>query len=231
MSEDKRYPNPEDLDLPDAGDPSPDAMFYLGWVVQHARLWVACTVLITLLAASLALNLFQLKTYEPSTEFVDLNSGYPVIVNAEGEVEVDGTLYRPVHMRAVVQSFIENRYGYNWQNLQKINRAIEFMAPSAVDIEREKIREADLGNRVYNARATWDLAIDMSAWKVQALGSGQFKVTVPGTAYILDNFRHTDPENPFPKRFTADLTVRTTTISDSNPFGYEIVETGRDIIY
>lgn len=230
-SDRKGYPSAEELEFPTSADLSPDATYYLGWQVQHSRLWLFCLLLVALLAGSLVLNLLQAKRYQPTVAYVELDNGYPVIVNASGEVEVDGKVYRPVHLRRVVTSFIENRYGYNWQDLQKINRAIDFMSPAAVNAEREKIREADLGNRIYNTKAVWRLVLDVDNWNVTALGNGRFKVTVPGTAYINDAFRHTDPENPFPKKFTAEVVVATTAVSELNPFGYEIVETGRDIIF
>lgn len=227
----KGYPNPEDLEIPDPGDISPDQTYAFGWIIQHARLWLACLGLFLALLASIALNIVQAVRYRPVVVWYEFQSGYLVAYNERGEQMIDGVVYRPGPLRAVVRNFIENRYGYDWRDLNKINSAIRYLSPEAVPEEQKKIQEAELGSRIYSVRATWRLELDMDRMQVQALGKGRFRVRVPGTAYINDALNYPDPAKPYPKPFIAEVTVATVPATETNPWGYQIVGTGRDIIY
>jgi hypothetical protein len=226
-----KYPSPDELNLPEPGHISPDQTYYIGWLTQHYRLWAMVGVLTALLISSIAANFMQAKRYVPVIRYVTLDHGYPVLVSAEGEFMVDGHVYHPGPMRALVKSFIEHRYAYNWQDLQKINRAVDHLSARAQEVERGKIAELDLPGRVFAVRATWRLELDMDQWQVQALGNGRFRVKIPGTAKVNDALRHTDPANPFLRKFEIDLVIATVPRTEANVFGYEIVETGPDILH
>src|SRR5690606_23663039 len=106
-------------------------------------------------------------------------------------------------------TFVEARYGYDYRNLNKINRAIEFMTREAVELEQAKINGLNLPRRIYNGQWVYKLDFTTDNWTVEPLGQGRFRITVSGKALINDAMTHTDINNPFPKPFDAMIEVAT----------------------
>lgn len=174
--------------------------------------------------------LMQVNKYQPAVEIVTLDGGYPVVWNDAGNPVIDDVEYVPARLRAVVESFIEHRYEYDWQNLTKINTALRLMSDDAQAAEREKFLDLNPRETIVATQTKVELDLDYSNWEVSALGEGRFEVSVPGEALITDAVRNTDPRNPLVKPFTVDLTVETVKPTDINPLGYRIIATGRDIL-
>lgn len=224
----KGYPKPESLELPIAAS-SPDQDYFQPWLVQHARLWVSLGVVLLALIGSISLNIVQAVRYQPVTRFVTFVGGLPVEITSEG-MQIDGYTYSPQRLRAFVKTFVLYRYGYDWEHLDRLNEAIRLMSEQAVSIEGQKIRNLDVATRIYGTRAKYHLEIDLDNMDVVALGDGRFEVRVPGRASITDNIRHTDVAAPFIKPFAIRLVVATSRITENNPYGYVVVETGEDTV-
>ena len=152
-----------------------------------------------------------------------------MVWNDYGNLVIDDREYVPARLRAVVMSFIENRYGYDYQNLQKINSALRLMSESAQIEERERIRALDLTNTVVANRVKKDVRPDYSRWRVVPLGGGRFDIEVP-IQVATTSTDHPDPRNPLITSHVINLTVQTVPATDINPLGYVIVSTGRDIL-
>lgn len=225
-----RYPTPDQIELPPPDEISQDQAFYLGWQVQHNRLWLAYAISLVVNAVLVATMFLTTTKYRPAIQYVTLEGGYPVVWNDVGNVVVGGTEYVPARLRAVVSNFIKYRYEYDWQNPQKINTALALMSDDAQAAEREKFFALQPRETIVEARMKVELQPDYSNWSVVALGNGRFEVTVPGTARITDAVRNPDPHNPLVKSFTATLTIQTVPATDTNPLGYVIISTGRDIL-
>lgn len=208
---------------------SPDQDYFQPWLVQHARLWVGAGLITLALIGNISLNIIQALRYKPTTELVTFIGGFPVTMTSEG-AEIDGYSYIPQRLRGLVRTFIQYRYSYDWENLDRLNDATQLMSQEAISIEGEKINNSDLASRVYATRAKYRLNIDMDNMDVVALGGGRFEVRVPGTASITDNVRYTNVAMPFTKPFTIRLVVATSRITDSNPYGYVVIETGEDTV-
>lgn len=225
-----QYPSEDSIQLPDPGQSSPDQEYYYGWMVQHNRLWIA-TGFLAILSAFLAFTLFLATVrYQPEVEYVTLDGGYPVVWSDHGHVVIDDYEYVPPRLRAVVMNFIENRYGYDFQNLERINSALRLMSEEAASEERDKIRRADLGSNVLEPQMEVTLHPDYTNWRVVPLGQGRFQVTVPGEMEITDAERYPDPDHPHVQNFEVELTLQTVPATDTNPLGYVIVGTGPDIL-
>lgn len=225
-----RYPNPDQIELPPPDEISPDQDYYLGWNVQHNRVWLAFVASV-ILNVILALAIFSsISKYRPVIQYVTLEGGYPVVWNEAGNPVIDGTEYVPARLRAVVMNFIENRYAYDWQNLQKINTAFALMSDEAQAAERDKFFALQPRETIVATRMKVELQPDYSNWSVVALGEGRFEVTVPGVAHITDAVRNPDPRSPLVRPFKITLTVQTVPATETNPLGYVIISTGRDIL-
>jgi len=218
------------VELPPPDEISQDQAYYLGWSVQHTRLWLA-------FVASLIVNIVLVVTmftsvakYQPAVQYVTLEGGYPVVWNEAGNPVIGDTEYVPARLRAVVMNFIEYRYGYDWQNIQRINTALALMSQEAQAAERQKFFDLQPRETIVATRTKVELKPDYAQWKVVALGDGRFEVSVPGEARITDAVRYTDPANPLVKPFTVTLAVQTVQATDTNPLGYVIISTGRDIL-
>lgn len=227
-----QYPSPDQIELPEPDEISPDQSYYLGWLVQHARLWLVVAGLGVLNVLLVVALLVQGMKFEPSVQYVTLEGGgYPVLWNERGNPVIDDVEYVPARMRAVVRTFIENRYGYDYQNLSRLNSALRLMSDEAREAELAKIDAIDLRTNVVQAEMKVALNIDWTNWDVVSQGDGVFQVTVAGEALITDAFRNPDPDNPMSRPFSTTLVVRTVPASDTNPLGYQIISTGRDIIF
>lgn len=230
MSDIRQYPTPDQLELPELDEISPDQSVYISWIAQHNRIFlsfVASFVLNIILALSLVT---QASKFKPYIQYVTLEGGYPVVWNEHGNPVIDGVEYVPPRLRAVVRNFIEHRYGYDWQNLTKINTALRLMSSEAQAVERQKFLDLNPQETIVATRMRVTLHPDYANWKVVALGNGRFEVEVPGEAHIVDAFRNPDPNNPFVRPFIVKLTVQTVEASDVNPLGYVVIATGRDIL-
>lgn len=230
MSETGRYPTPDQIELPEPDEVSPDQAFYLSWIAQHNRLtlFLAASVVLNVI---LAVSLFvQTAKYKPTIQYVTLEGGYPVVWNEANNPVIDSVEYVPARLRAVVRNFIENRYAYDWQNLSKINTALRLMSNEAQAAERQKFLDLNPQETIVAARMQVTLHPDYSNWKVIALGKGRFEVQVPGEAHITDAVRNPDPRHPLVKPFTIKLTVQAVEATDTNPLGYVVIATGRDIL-
>lgn len=224
------YPSPDQINFTGADEASPDQEYYWGWQVHFSRLWriiYTQTAVIVVLLAILALSFAK---FQPSIQHVTLDGGYMVVWDEERPSYIDGVEYNPARFRSLVTSFVEGRYGYDHRNMQKINNALRLMSAEAAEEEREKLRALNPASTIIGAGLTANLRIDWSSWEVRAQGGGRFSVSVPGEADINDGARYRDPASPLVTPFTIDLVVQAVRATDTNPLGYIIVSTGRDIL-
>lgn len=232
MSNDQndQYPSRDQLDLPEPDEISPDQEYYLGWLVQHNRLWLSLVVLVVILVISLVANFVQATKYQPSVRYVTLQGGYPVVWNGQNQIAIDSTQYVPARLQSVVRSFIENRYEYDWQNPQKINSALRLMGPDARQQEMQKLRDLNLQNNVIVPQLKVNLRMNWSNMQVIAQGGGKFEVRVDGEASITEAVSDTEPTNPQVRPITLQLVVQSVEATETTPLGYVVVATGRGIL-
>lgn len=223
------YPTPAQLALPSL-DPTPDQELHAAWRVQHDRLWVAFAGAGGVSVLLLILLLVQTARFKPAIHYVTLEGGYIVTWNQGGNAVIDGVEYVPARLRAVVSTFLETRYEYDWQNLDKIRTALNLMGTKAAEEEREKIRDLSPASNIVAAHLKVELRPDYSKWQVIALGKGVFQVTIGGYARINDIVRFPDPNRPLIKRFEVRFVLKTVPATDENPHGYEVISTGKDPI-
>lgn len=224
------YPAPEQLDLPEPDEVSPDQEYYLGWLVQHNRLWVTLVVLAVILAISLVANVVQVGKYQPTVKYVTLQGGYPVVWNGQEQITIDSQEYSPARLQSVVRSFITNRYEYNWQNPQKINSALRLMGAEARQEEMQKLQDFNLRTSVIAPQLKVELRMEWSNMQVVARGDGRFEVSVDGEISITDAVRNTNPQHPEVRPVTLRLGVQAVEPTETTPLGYQIVATGRGVL-
>jgi hypothetical protein len=223
-----KYPSEHQYNLPDDDTLSPDQEYYVGWQVQHSRLWVAVTALSALLALSLFANVSAARKFQPVVQYVTLEGGYVVTWNERSNPVINDVEYVPARLRAVATAFVGGRYAWDHQDLQKLNSALRLMSPEARDQEQVKIREVNPAENVVAVRLKVDLEMNWGEMRVTAEGSGRFRVYIPGQASISDAIRHTGA--PAVRPVTFELVIQTVPANDINPLGYVVVATGRDII-
>ena len=224
------YPSPERIQLPNAPSPTPDQHYYVGWLVTHNRLWLALLATAAVAVIELLVIFTMAAKFHPTFQTVTLDGGYPVAWNPQGNVVIDSVEYQPARLRAVVESFLQDRYAYDWQDLQKINTALRLMSTDAQAAERQKLDALNLQTSVVGVRLKTTLKLDWSNFTVKPVGKGRFAITVQATALFTDAYRNTDPLNPASKPVTLNVTVQAVPATDLNPLGYVVVATGRDIL-
>jgi hypothetical protein len=224
-----KYPDPADIGYPDTDDRSADQEYYTTILVTHNRLWLAFVVS-ALINVLLVVGLIaQASKFRPSIEYFTLDGGYPAVWNDRGNLTIDGTEYAPARLRAVVSSFISNRYGWDYQNTDKVRVALRLMSGEAQQAELKKIQDLNPTVNVVGASLKTELVIDYSNWKVIAQGNGRFEVVIEGQARITD-IRNSNQNAPLVRPVVFNLVVQTVPATDVNPLGYEIISTGRDIL-
>lgn len=212
--------------MPEEHEHSADQMYYVGWLVQHNRLWLLVMALVLVNTLQAVMGIAQLLRYRPSIQYVTLTGGYPVLWNEHNELVIGGSVYQPERLRAVVLDFIQDRYAYDWQDIQKINTAFRYLSADAQKAEQAKLAtEAVIGNHIKIS-----VRPDLSHFAVKPQGPGRFSVEIPAQVSMTDAVRYTDAEHPYIKTVTIQLVVQTTAPTDLNPLGYTIVSTGKDIL-
>lgn len=220
------YPDPDTLDLPDVGQPSPDQEFYLGWLVQHNRLWLVVVAELLVIAGLVAALFVQSSRFQPSIQYVTLPNGLPTVWNDKGNMVLAGTEYYPARLRAVVNSFIQNRYAWNWRDPEKINQVRPLMSEAAWTDELRKIAAINPRTTIVADQVQVEVTPDLEKWEVVAETGGRFRVNIEAQVRIND-VRYPDPNRPLIRAFTVSLLVQTVPATDQNPLGYQIIETGR----
>lgn len=222
------YPGerPEDVAIP-LTDATPEQQTLADYQVQHNRLWLG-------LGGSLLLNVLlvggmivQAAKFKPGLEYVTLDGGYIVKWKENATPEIDGVRYVPARMRAAVTTFVQNRYEYDWQNLEKLYKALALMPEDAAKEERLKIRDLSPMTNIVAPHLKVALKMDWSKLEVVAQGKGIFEVRVGGMARINNLTRFPDPNNPLEKPVEVKLIVRTVEATDTNPLGYVITSTSQ----
>ncbi|HEX7070898.1 MAG TPA: VirB8/TrbF family protein [Rhodothermales bacterium] len=224
------YPSPDHIGIPEPDEPSEDQEYYVGWLVQHHRAWLTIWGLAALAVLEALVLILVVARFKPTVQYVTLDGGYVTVWNERGNPVIDNKEYVPARLRAVVQSFVMNRYEYDWQNLQKLNTALKLMSVEAAEAERQKINDLNLAASIVTPRLKSTLTLDYTNWKVVAQGAGQFAVELQGQLSLNDALRYPDPQHPFVKPVTIKLVVKTVPATDVNPLGYVIVSTGRDLL-
>jgi hypothetical protein len=225
-----QYPSPEQLHVPDNDDASPDQHFYVGWLVQHNRLWLLCAALAALNVFQACANIGLAKKPRP-IQYVTLDGGgISVVATAEGKVLVDDRVYAPERLRAVVFGFIENRYAYDWENPNKLRTAFNYLSPTAVASENDKLRVLNYQANVFQNHVKASVTPDYAKMKVTAQKGGFFVVEVPVKILYTDALTHPSSA-PLIKENTIILTVQQVAPSDLNPLGYSITVTpDKDVV-
>ncbi len=224
-----QYPSPESLELP-AVDATPEQETLAAWKVQHNRAWLAFWIAAAVGVLAIIGMIVQTAKYKPAIKYVTLDGGYVAIWNEGGNAVIDGVEYVPARLRAVVTSYVENRYAYDWQNLDKIRNALNLMQVDAAAQERQKIKDLSPAQNIVASRLKVDLKLDYSKLSVVAQGKGTFQVTLGGEARINDLVRYPDPSQPLRKPVEMKLVVQSVAATDLNPLGYVVISTGKDPI-
>lgn len=223
-----KYPTPEQLELPTPDRISPDQAFYLSYKAWWNRIWLFSAFQVLINATLAGALLFQEKKHEPIVEYVELNSGLPVVVGKD-VITIGSDTYSPAQIKAVVTSFIEHRFAYDWQKLDKYKNALSLMSEPARAQELSKMKETLVLNRVLAERAMFRIQLDHTKFSVTSLRPGVFKVEIKGVAYINNAITHTDPTAPFPKDITLSFEVEKIEPNDINPLGYQIIRSDNEI--
>lgn len=227
-----QYPDPDDIALPDPDDTSPDQEYYVGWMVQHSRLWLTtagigalCLFLVFALISQSRSHTAAMANFKPTVQYVTLKGGYPVVWREGKDPAIDGTQYVAARFRAVVNTFIENRYGLDYQNFAaQMNTALGLMSEEAREAEARKIAALSPRENILGVGLKVDLILN-DGYEPEALGDGRFRVEVTGMARITDRVRNEDPVER-PVRFS--ITVQTVPATEVNPLGYVVVATGNN---
>lgn len=224
------YPKPEQIGIPETDDRSPDQEYYVGWLVQHNRLWVLVIVLTGIVVFQSVLLLAALNKPRP-IQYVSLDAaGVSIAFKDDGTPVIGGTEYSPARLRWIVGSFIQNRYAYDWQNPDKLRTAFVYLSPEARVQEAAKLSEFDFQGQIVAPQAKVDLQLDLSNWTVTAQGKGVFEVSVQCKLRMTNRVRFTTEQTAFTKDVLIKLVVRAIKPTDTNIVGFEIISTGKDIL-